>query len=225
MVDEIDSYQRIIDGARSVVENYNPIIPKSIVGELLKLDDIADFRPTKEEVKMLPSDTSVSFVPMADLNAHKVSFNAKEERLLGDVSTGYTYFKDNDVLLAKITPCFENGKAGIAKNLRNGIGFGSTEYIVIRAREDKVHPEWIYYNINSQEFLTQGKGAMVGTAGQQRVDVNFVKNYAIKVPSIEVQRDILDSIEKEQALISSSEQLISVFSKKMQSRINEIWGE
>lgn len=69
-------------------------------------------------------------------------------------------------MLAKITPCFENGKAGIAQNLKNGVGFGSTEYIVIRANTDIVYPEWIYYHINSPEFLSQGKGFMTGTAGK-----------------------------------------------------------
>ena len=225
IVDELDGYQHIIDGARTVVEGYKPVIPLNLNGELLRLEDIAVFRPSKEEVKTLAGDTLVSFVPMSALNTHSISFNVKEDRKIEEVYTGFTYFRDNDILLAKITPCFENGKAGIARNLRNGVGFGSTEYIVIRAKPEMVYPEWIYYHINSAEFIKQGKEAMTGTAGQQRIDINFVKNYSIMVPPIALQRQILDSIETEQMLVSSSKQLIDMFTKKIQTRINEIWGE
>jgi restriction endonuclease S subunit len=225
IIDEFDGYQCIIDGARAVVENCKPVIPLNIDGKLLRLEDIAVFRPSKEEVKTLADDTLVSFVPMSTLNTHIISFKVNEDRKIKEVYTGFSYFRDNDILLAKITPCFENGKAGIARNLRNGVGFGSTEYIVIRAKPETVYPEWIYYHINSKEFIKQGKEAMVGTAGQQRIDINFVKNYSIMVPPIALQRQILDGIETEQILVSSSKQLIDVFTKKMQARINEIWGE
>ncbi|MHB9291954.1 hypothetical protein Holit_01042 [Hollandina sp. SP2] len=225
IVDELDGYQRIIDGARTVVGNYKPYIPKNINGENKPLDAIATIRPSKEEVKGLSEDTLVSFVPMSDINTHHILFATKEERVLKDVFTGFTYFKDGDVLLAKITPCFENGKAGIARNLKNGIGFGSTEYIVIRANTGIVYPEWIYYHINSDDFIKKGKKAMTGTAGQQRVDINFVKNYSIVVPPLETQFQILNSIASEQELVDSSQRLIDVFKKKMQDRINEIWGE
>jgi len=87
-----------------------------------------------------------------------------------------------------------------------------------------VYPEWIYYHINSPEFLSQGKGYMTGTAGQQRVDINFVKGYSIIVPPLVEQRRILDAIEAEQALIEPSKQLIEVFTKKIQDKINEIFS-
>jgi len=224
ITDEVGSYQQIIDGAKTVVTNYKPIISKGIEGELKTLEEIASFRPSKEEVKALKEDTLVSFVPMADMNAHSISFIAKEEKPISAVYNGFTYFRNDDVLLAKITPCFENGKAGIARNLKSGIGFGSTEYIVIRANTDVVYPEWIYYHINSPEFLSQGKGYMTGTAGQQRVDINFVKGYSIVVPLLAEQRRILDDIEAEQTLIEPSRQLIEVFTKKIQNKINEIFS-
>ena len=225
IVDELDGYDRIIIGARTIIGNYSPFIPKSINGERISLKDIAIFKPSKDEIKHLANDTRVSFVPMAVLNTRDISFEAKETRIIEEVLTGFTYFRDNDVLLAKITPCFENGKAGIARNLINGIGFGSTEFVVIRAKTDIVFPEWIFYYINSQEFIDQGKHFMAGTAGQQRIDINFVKNYSIVVPSINEQRSILDNIETEQTLISSSKQIIALFSKKINDKINEIWSE
>ena len=161
---------------------------------------------------------------MAAVNIFNASFAVTEERMLGDVMSGFTYFRDDDVLLAKITPCFENGKAGIARNLKNGIGFGSTEYIVIRANPEVVYPEWIFYHINTAEFIDGGKSFMTGTAGQQRIDINYVKQYQIPVPSLEEQKQVLDQIHYEQSLIEPSKRLTEVFSTKIESRIKEIWG-
>lgn len=224
IVSEINGYRQIIIGAQKVLDSYVPKI-KCFSAESKTLDQISFFKPSKEEVKELLDDTLVSFVPMATLNTFDASFTAKEERRIADVRTGFTYFRDGDVLLAKITPCFENGKAAIARNLTNGIGFGSTEYIVIRANTSLVYPEWIFYHINTTEFIDGGKSFMTGTAGQQRVDINYVKQYRIPVPSLEEQKKILDQISYEQSLIEPSKQLIKVFSEKIENRIKEVWGE
>lgn len=224
MVEELEGYQHIITGARTVVSNYTPqIICQTDTYKMLA--EIATFKPSKDEVKDLPEDTEVSFVPMADINTFDASFTPKENRKLSEVLSGFTYFKDNDILLAKITPCFENGKAGIARNLTNGIGFGSTEYIVIRANTSLVYPEWIFYHINTPEFIEGGRAFMTGTAGQQRVDINYVKQYRIPVPPLEEQKKILDQISYEQSLIEPSKQLIKVFTAKIETRIKEVWGE
>ena len=124
--------------------------------------------------------------------------------------------------MAKITPCFENGKAGIARNLKNGIGFGSTEYIVIRADNSVVYPEWIFYHINTCEFIDGGKMFMTGTAGQQRVDALFAK---IQKLFLDEQKKLLDEIHREQALIEPSKEVIRTFNAKIRARIREIWGE
>ena len=222
IITELDGYQQVVNGARSVLSNYRPKLSCS-TATYKTFDEIATFRP--DEIKALPGDTDVSFVPMASLNTFDASFEAVETRKLTDVSSGFTYFRNNDILLAKITPCFENGKAGIAHNLKNGIGFGSTEYIVIRADESVVYPEWIFYYINTREFIDGGKPFMTGTAGQQRIDINYVKQYQIPVPSLEEQKMLLDEIHREQALIKPSKQIIDVFTAKIDTRIKEIWGE
>ena len=224
IITELDGYQQVVNGARSVLSNYRPKLSCS-TATYKTLDEIATFRPSKDEIKALPGDTDVSFVPMASLNTFDASFEAVETRKLTDVFSGFTYFRNNDILLAKITPCFENGKAGIAHNLKNGIGFGSTEYIVIRADESVVYPEWIFYYINTREFIDGGKPFMTGTAGQQRIDINYVKQYQIPVPSLEEQKMLLDEIHREQALIKPSKQIIDVFTAKIDTRIKEIWGE
>ena len=224
IITELDGYQQVVNGARLVLSNYRPKLSCS-TATYKTLDEIATFRPSKDEINALPGDTDVSFVPMASINTFDASFEAVETRKLTDVSSGFTYFRNNDILLAKITPCFENGKAGIAHNLKNGIGFGSTEYIVIRADESVVYPEWIFYYINTREFIDGGKPFMTGTAGQQRIDINYVKQYQIPVPSLEEQKMLLDEIHREQALIKPSKQIIDVFTAKIDTRIKEIWGE
>src|ERR1035441_9865236 len=97
------------------------------------ISDVCAIKPPKSEARAaLSSEDLVSFVPMEDLPIGSTTLSLKQERRLSEVVNGYTYFADGDVLLAKITPCFENGKLGIAADLKNGAGFGSSEYIVLR---------------------------------------------------------------------------------------------
>lgn len=221
----LKEYQQIIDGSKQIIKSYIPnLTHKHKNGGYYAIENISTIRPSKEDLKNISGETIVSFVPMASLNTFNAEFTANEERKIEDVKSGFTYFRDNDILLAKITPCFENGKAGIARNLKNGIGFGSTEYIVIRANTDIVYPEWIFYHINTPEFINGGKSHMTGTAGQQRIDINYVKQYQIPVPPLEEQRTILDSIDTEKNLIASSKELIKIFEKKISDRINDIWN-
>lgn len=222
IIGEFNGYKQIIEGARQVIRSYTPNISPNIIAPYKSLEEIAIFKPSKDELKYIKPETNISFVPMATLNTFSMTFEPNEERILADVMSGFTYFRNNDILLAKITPCFENGKAGIARNLTNGIGFGSTEYIVIRANTDIVYPEWIFYHINTLKFIESGRSFMTGTAGQQRIDINYVKQYRIPVPSLKEQKRCIDEIEAEQALINPSKELIDLFTAKIQSRIKEI---
>src|SRR5699024_4916074 len=115
IVAELDSHQKIIDGARQVVENYKPTIQNNSHWETVRLGDICELNPRKSEVKDF--EGNVSFVPMAMVSETDMYFSVQEQKPLKEVYTGYTYFRDDDVLLAKVTPCFENGKSGLAKNL------------------------------------------------------------------------------------------------------------
>jgi type I restriction enzyme M protein len=172
IVAELDSYQKIIDGARQVVENYKPIFKIDPEWEMIELGDVCEFNPKKSEVRNFADDLEVSFIPMADLNEHKMLFSTKQTKNKAEVYQGYTYFKENDVLLARVTPCFENGKSGIARNLKNGIGFGSSEYFVYRPKKN-ILPEWIYYFISSLNFVESGKNHMTGTGGLQRLTKEY----------------------------------------------------
>ena len=187
---------------------------------MVELGEITEINPNKSELKDLNKDLDVSFVPMSELQEKKIRFEPKEKRTLGEVIKGYTFFKNNDVLLAKITPCFENGKSGIAKNLINNIGFGSTEFIIIRPTE-KVLPEWIYYFISHDRFLKDGKNNMTGSAGQQRIVIDFVKNLKIPLPPLSVQQEIVAEIEGYQKIIDGARQVVENYKPKI--KVDEGW--
>ncbi|MFA5628987.1 MAG: N-6 DNA methylase [Dehalococcoidales bacterium] len=225
IVAEIESYQKIIDGAKQVVDNYKPVIKVDPDWEIVKLGDICELNPKKSELRDLSSTTEVSFVPMANVNEHEMFFLPKETKQLSEVYSGYTYFRNNDVLLAKVTPCFENGKAGIAKNLNNGVGFGSSEFYVLRAFSETVLPDMIYYTINSSDFLLKGKDNMTGTGGLQRLTKDFVMNYLLRLPCLDIQQKIVAQIEKEQELVNSNKQLTEIYEQKIKDKIAEVWGE
>lgn len=183
---------------------------------LVELGEVCEINPKKSQVSALPSKTEISFVPMADLSENQMAFEPKQVRKLVEVSSGYTYFANNDVLLAKVTPCFENGKAGLAKDLKNGIGFGSSEFIVFRA-SDKILPELIYLFIANNDFRKLGKSQMTGTGGLQRVPIDFVKKYKIPLPPIEVQREIVEQIKSYQKIIDGARQVVNNWSPRIEA--------
>jgi len=127
---------------------------------------------------------------MEDLGIDTKFLNPRRTRGLAEVSGSYTYFADGDVLLAKITPCFENGKLGIARNLTNGVGFGSSEYIVLRPTP-ALDAEFLYYFLARPEFRAEGARSMKGAVGHKRVTKEFVENYLIPVPPLPEQQRIV----------------------------------
>lgn len=158
--------------------------------EVKTLDETATLRPNKREVTEELNDTDdVSFVPMDCLNAGTKQLAAHEVRPLGSVYRSYTYFRDGDVLLAKITPCFENGKLGIARCLANGVGFGSSEFFVIRPMPGLL-PEYIYYFLSQQSFRDTTKLRMSGAVGHKRVPNELLAKLPIPLPSLEEQQRI-----------------------------------
>ncbi|MCX6145545.1 MAG: N-6 DNA methylase [Ignavibacteriales bacterium] len=184
-------------------ERYREGVTKSHVFALVKIGDICMINPRKSQLAALPPDTRVSFVPMADLNEHRIAFQPSEEKQLSEVSASYSYFEDNDVLLAKVTPCFENGKAGIAHDLLNGIGFGSSEFYVLRSSGQAL-PEWIYFCVMHPIFRDTAVAQMTGTGGLQRVPRDYVENFQIPLPPLEVQKEIVAEIEGYQKVINGA---------------------
>lgn len=184
-------------------ERYREAVTKEHIFPLFKISDICTINPRKSQLTDLKPDTRVSFVPMAVINEYQMAFKPSEEKLLSEVSKSYTYFEDNDVLLAKVTPCFENGKAGIARELLNGVGFGSSEFYVLRSSE-RVLPEWIYFCVMHSFFRDAAIAQMTGTGGLQRVPRDYVENFQVPLPPLEMQKEIIAEIEGYQKIINGA---------------------
>ncbi|EMA14633.1 restriction endonuclease subunit S [Haloarcula amylolytica] len=146
----------------------------------VRLKHLARINPTKSELSDHDSETDVSFVPLEDFGTDG-EIKDTETRPLEEVYDGYTYFREGDIAIAKITPSFENGKGAICRGLENGIGFGTTELHVLRPREG-VSTGFLWYILRSKPFMDEAETAMRGVAGQQRVPTEFVENYTIQYP-------------------------------------------
>ena len=178
------------------------------------LGKVCTIRPHKREAKMkLNNEDEVSFVPMKNLGIRQKSLNTLQTKLLGEVYGSYTFFADDDVLLAKITPCFQNGKLGIARNLKNGIGFGSSEFFVFRCL-NQIIPEYLYYCLSQQGFIDAGVNQMSGAVGQQRVPPEFIGNYPIPLPSLPEQKRIATFLGK---LSAEKQMLVETYKTKIRS--------
>lgn len=200
---------------KTKIEN---ILKRKPTWEIVKLIDVCEIDPSKRELNGIDKTVTVSFGMMADLGEHKRSFQPTETKKINELAKGgYSYFKEEDVLLAKMTPCFENGKSGIAENLENGIGFGSTEFYVLRSK-GKIVADWIYHIISSEKFLEEGKHSLVGTTGRRRLMKQYVETFEIPLPPIEEQKQIaslFQSIETGMEQVDGQEKNLKALWKRL----------
>jgi type I restriction enzyme S subunit len=178
--------------------------------------------PSKSEVAHRDRDEDVSFVPM-DAVGEDGSLRLDQTRPIGEVETGYTYFRDGDVVVAKITPCFENGKGAIMRGLIGGVGFGTTELIVARPT-GQTSAAYIYWLFNSGAFRKLGEGSMYGAGGQKRVPDDFVRDFAVALPPPSDQTAIAAFLDREtgkiDALAEAQRRLIELLKEKRQAVIS-----
>ena len=150
-----------------------------------KLGDCCEFNPRRPNLTLKETD-KVSFVPMPSVSENGYLQDVVDEEY-GKVKKGFTYFENNDVLFAKITPCMENGKGAIAEGLTNNIGMGSTEFHVLRPIEGVSSPYWLLALTRLPIFRERASKNMTGTGGQKRVPANYLENFMVGLPSIEEQ--------------------------------------
>ena len=162
---------------------------------LVPLGSTCNINPKKSLDSRLVSGAMVSFVPMPAVTEHG-EIDATAIKEYDEVKTGFTYFAENDVLFAKITPCMENGKGAVAKGLHNGIGFGSTEFHVLRPISGKTDPYWIYTLTAFSQFRMDAASNMTGSAGQRRVPASFLENYRVSLPPIALQEQFAAFVEQ-----------------------------
>lgn len=163
-----------------------------------RLTDVCELNPRLLADQRPEDDTTVTFVPMSAVDEHRGVIDKAEIRMFAEVAKGYTSFRDHDVLFAKVTPCMENGKAAIARNLSNGLGFGSTEFHVLRSN-NVVLPEYIFSFIRQKAFRERAASAFVGTGGLQRVPPDFLSRVKIPLPPLPEQQRIVDVLQQAEA--------------------------
>jgi type I restriction enzyme S subunit len=160
-----------------------------------------DVNPPSHRLRTLLADDEVSFVPMEAVGEYGV-LKLEQTRNICEVGSGYTEFDEGDVVVAKITPCFENGKGALAAGLLNGAAFGTTELLVLRSASNLQRRFLFYYTISSF-FRSMGEGEMYGAGGQKRVPPEFCKNVPIPLPLISEQSAIADFLDRETAKIDT----------------------
>ena len=189
--------------------------------EKVRLGDVCEINPKAPNI---PDNTEVSFVPMASVGEHGEFCPLNIKKYI-EVKKGFTYFQNEDVLFAKITPCMENGKGAIARDLKNSIGFGSTEFHVLRPKENMVKSKWIYYLTSWSKFREICEKNMTGSAGQKRVTKDFLFKYVIHLPDIATQEKQVIVLDKVSDLINKRKQQLQLLDELVKSKFVEMFGD
>lgn len=211
---KIDEGLEHLEKAKEQIKQYRQSVLKSAFeGKLYKtsewlntvFENIIDVNP-KTDIPTIDLKKLVSFLPMPSVYAETNKYN--EELIQYEkVKKGYTKFQNQDVLFAKITPCMENGKTCIVNNLQFGVGFGSTEFHVLRSL-GKILPEFIFYFMVQKSFRKQAQNVMTGAVGQRRVPADYLKNIKINLPTLEEQKQIVEEIKKRFAVADEVEKAV-----------------
>ena len=184
--------------------------------EARRLRFVVETSITKKEVRDLDPETEVSFVPMEAVREYG-GIDLNSTKALSEVVEGYTYFRNGDVIVAKITPCFENGKGALASDLCSDIGFGTTELHVLRP-SFHVDPRFLLYLTFSDHFRSTGTASMYGAGGQKRISDDFIRDFRHPIPSLREQCAIADFLDREtariDALVARKERLIELLQEK-----------
>lgn len=187
--------------------------------KMARLADIATVNPRGDTVD--PGE-HVSFVGMAQLDAERALAEPLETRLFAEVSKGYTVFRDGDVLAAKITPCWENGKIGQAR-LEHKIGVGSTEFQVIRPGFE-LDERYLLHFLRQPTVRATGELRMTGSAGQRRVPATFLQSLRIPILSIDEQQRIAGILDQADAIRAKRRQLLDQLDALTQSIFHDMFG-
>jgi type I restriction enzyme, S subunit len=180
--------------------------------ELMGHTEVSSVNP-KIDIRHLDDDSLVSFIPMEAVD-ERANRAAPTARPLAEVRKGYTVFADDDLLWAKITPCMQNGKAAVVHGLTNGIGFGSTEFHVVRAKE-RALSRYLLALLSLPKLLYAAQGAFTGSSGHQRVPASFLETLEIPLPPLDVQRRMVTELdaaraERDRALAEAERLLTSI---------------
>ena len=195
-------------------------VPKEWVIKRLKF--VADINPPR--LPGMADEAQCVFIPMEAMNSDG-TFDQSCRRPVAEVKTGFTCFAKDDVIFAKITPCFENGKGALLAGLATDVGFGSTEFHVLRMRKGRTVPRFLYYLTVSGAFRRLGEAFMQGVAGQKRVTNDFVCDFVAGIPSPVEQEQIADFLDRKTSqiddLIAKKQRMIEFLKEERAAVINQ----
>lgn len=213
---ELDAVQIMIDGYKAQLADLDALAQSiflDMFGDPIanpkgwkkkKIQDVCIVNPSKHEIDdLIADDEEVSFLPMEDLGLYALHFTPRQSKTLLKVKTAYTYFKEGDIVMAKVTPCFENGKIGIATKLKKGIGFGSSELLVYRSKGEIIQV-YSYFVLSSDSFHALGHKNMNGVAGLKRLTKRVSNELQIPIPPLSLQQRFaakIEAIEKQKELL------------------------
>lgn len=232
IVSLLNKIETIIDKRKQQLENLDKLIKSQFIemfGEIgsdkngwgiRPLADCCDVNPKKGEDARIRKGMEVSFVPMQSVS-EQGDIDTTAVRTYEEVQKGFTYFSEGDVLFAKITPCMENGKGAIARGLKNSVGFGSTEFHVLRPKAEVCNSEWIYAITSFPQFRQDAARKMTGSAGQRRVPASFLASYMVSCPPIELQEQFADFVEqtdKSKFTIKQSLEQLEILKKSLMQK-------
>ncbi len=210
---ECEAIDKMVENAKTNIANIRQEIENKVLGVFgnypeKKLADVCLLNPSKTEIKNVDENTIVSFVEMASVS-NDGFIAEKVDTPLKDLKKGsYTYFAENDIIIAKITPCMENGKCALATNLTNSLGMGSSEFHVIRVK-DEVLNKYIFALLNREVIRKEAEQNMTGSSGHRRVPANFYADYKIPVPPLSTQATLVSEIEKLELQITENQGVIN----------------
>lgn len=195
------------------------VLPKS--WEWVRLGDVVQINPRN----IAKDNLLASFIPMTLISNGFINKHEQEERLWGDIKSGFTHFANDDVGIAKITPCFQNRKSVVFCNLKNGIGAGTTELYVLRAYAGLILSEYLLAIVKTNAFIVGGVSSYTGTAGQQRVKKEYVCNYKIGLPPLSEQKRIVQKVSELMMLCDELEKQVMGNQTNSAKLMNTIFKE
>ena len=215
-IEKLKAYKQSLI-TETVTKGLNPDVPMKDSGvewigeipedwEIVRIKNICQFNPSSK--KSFSDDDIVSYAPMECV---RTGLLVHKEIAIKNVSSGLTYFEENDIIMAKVTPCFENGNIAIATGLTKGMAFGSSELFVFRANESIKF--FLFYFLQNNIFKKFSISTMTGTGGLKRVSSNFVNNYSFALPPIEERNKIVFYLDKKCTQIDS---LIAIKQRKIE---------
>jgi len=203
--------ERLIKGGKIKKEKPLPPISEDEIPyelpegwEWVRLGEIAIINPRND----IDDDVEVSFIPMKLIEDGFSNKHTSEIKKWKDVKNGFTHFQEGDVVIAKITPCFQNRKSAVMRNLKNGYGAGTTELYVVRTYANTVLPEYLLALFKTEAFIKGGVATYTGTAGQQRVKKDYIENLLLPLPPLNEQKRIVEKVDQLMALCDELEKNI-----------------